>query len=454
MSDTPSDSLKSVPRRDESRREPATIDLSATEVREPPATSEEAVAAGPLPEPSDVSGPSGADVRPTPDEVIPSDDPQPPSADPDTSILSGGEGPPASSAGPGRYGFGSLLTAGIIGGLLGGGATLLADTLWRTRASGVDARLAQIEERVATAPQTPLGPLEGRLAKIETDTKGLAERLNTTQALAERGAKQAAEALSRPPASAPAGAESAAALADITARFSALEKQVQERAQTSAAAVERQVGAAQERAQAASATAQALERRIAEHDQRLAAVTKQVSERGADATAASLRVTLADRLGDSLREGTSAGQIIPMLRRLDVKPEALQAIEPYAQTRPPNAASLAREFRPIGERMIAETRPAAADWGERFWRMLDKVVTVRAIGDPASTNVASLVSRIEDALARGAIGEAAAAWDTLPDSARRVAPEWGAKLKQRAAAEAAAQTIYAEALSALAASTR
>jgi hypothetical protein len=170
--------------------------------------------------------------------------------------------------------------------------------------------------------------------------------------------------------------------------------------------------------------------------------------------AAALRVTLADRLGDALHDGTPVGQLLSMLRRLDVKPDALRPLEAYAQSAPPSTAALAQEFRPLSQRIVAETRPSASDLGERVWNMLDKVVTVRAVGDPKSTDVANLVARIEDALGRDAVGEAAAGWDALPEPARRTSQDWGAKLKQRAAAEATAQKIYAEALSALEASTR
>ena len=170
--------------------------------------------------------------------------------------------------------------------------------------------------------------------------------------------------------------------------------------------------------------------------------------------AASLRVTLADRLANAVQDGAPLGQILAMLRRLEVKPDTLRPLDPYAQNAAPTTTALAQEFRPLGQRMIAESRPSSADWGERVWRMLDKVVTVRAVGDPTSTDVASLVARIEDALARDAVGEAAEAWEALPETGRQVAPDWGAKLKQRAAAEAAAQKVYADALSALEASTR
>jgi hypothetical protein len=489
VSDTPSDSMKSRPRRHDARREPATIDLSATEVRT--ASPEPMTAAGettPSARAEDVSAAavdttegSGTSVRPTPDEVIPSDEPRPSSMDPDlvatppksrTSVPPSGppesgppeSGPPESGpaesgpAGPSRRGFGfpSLLTAGVIGGLLGAGAAMLAEAWWRPRVSRVDARLAQMEERLAATPPPSLGPVETRMSRLEADNKALADRLSAAQALAERSAKDVQEVMKRPPAGQPGGAEAAASasvLADLATRLGAIEKQTQERAQA-AAQVQERVTAMQEQTQVAASARQALERRIADQDQRLAALAKQLTERGPDAMAASLRVTLADRLADALQDGAPLGQILAMLRRLEVKPDTLRPLEPFAQSGPPTATALAQEFRPLGQRMIAESRPLSADWGERVWRMLDKVVTVRAVGDPQSTDVVSLVGRIEDALSRDAVAEAAAAWDALPERARAVAPEWGAKLKARAEAESAARKVYADALSGLEASTR
>jgi hypothetical protein len=390
-------------------------------------------------------------TRPTPDEVIPSDDAglSGPASRPDDIESSV---PPSSAYRPRRgVGFPALLGAGIVGGLLGAGATALTETWWRPRQSGTEARLAQIEQRVAAAPN--LAPLESRLSGLAAETKALAERLGATQALAERSAKQAQEALARPQAPASENPAGAAAVADLTKRLAAIETQIQERAQAGSAVQER-VSSVEQRAQAAATTAQTLERRIADQDQRLAALTKQVSERGSDALAASLRVTLADRLEDNLSDGAPVGPTLAALGRLGAKAETLRPLESYAQSAPPSAAALAQEFRPIGQRMIAEARTPASDWGERVWRMLDKVVTVRAVDDPKASDVAGLVGRIEDTLERGAFADALSAWQALPEPARAVAPDWGAKLQQRAAAEAAAQSIYAEAFSALEASTR
>ena len=120
MSDSPSDPNARL-RRNESRREPATIDLPATEVQasEPP--------------------------RPTPDEVIPSDDPQASTAD-STSAGAEASFPSSRPVDPPRRGLGfpALLGAGLLGGLLGAGAVALTETWRRPSQSGTETRLTQV----------------------------------------------------------------------------------------------------------------------------------------------------------------------------------------------------------------------------------------------------------------------------------------------------------------------
>jgi hypothetical protein len=101
--------------------------------------------------------------------------------------------------------------------------------------------------------------------------------------------------------------------------------------------------------------------------------------------------------------------------------------------------------------MIREGRPAPASFTDRLWRMADEVVTVRPVGEATGTDVESLIARIEAALRRGAITEAASAFDALPETARAPAEAFGRKLRERAAAETAASQVSAAALSALSA---
>jgi hypothetical protein len=79
---------------------------------------------------------------------------------------------------------------------------------------------------------------------------------------------------------------------------------------------------------------------------------------------------------------------------------------------------------------------------------------VRAVSDAGGNDAPSLVARIQTALANGSLRDAAAAWDALPEPARRLSDDWGRRLKQRLAAEEAVQKIADRALSALDATTR
>lgn len=447
----------------DSRREPATIDLTATELRADPA---EDKAAGPdssRPEPIENETPAEAaaateqtQATPTPDEEIPTDDVEPPSqAGAEASVPLG---TPAEAPRRGA-GLGGLVAASVIGGIVGAGAMLAAESWWRPPPPRNDARpAAAAQPAAAVVPPEAIGALDKRLAALEVESKAAAERMRTTQALAERSAQQAEAAVNRPlpsaaPAPVPDTAAATAALNELTARLSTLEGQARERAQDTTALQER-VQAGSKAADAAAGAVQALERRVADQDQRFAALTRQLSERGPDAITASLRLVLAERAADALRDGAPLGQLLALLRRLEVKPDNLQPLAPYAESGAPKAAALLQEFRPLGRRMIDETRPAPSDWNDRLWSMLGKVVTVRSLAEPRGTDAASLVARIESALANNVVADAAAAWDALPEAARRVAPGWGEKLKQRAAAEAAAQRISTEAVSALQASAR
>jgi hypothetical protein len=454
------------------RREPATIDLTATELRAhaPQAdagshdpSQSEFVAPSLRPEPLGDEAPAEpattaeqAQPTPTPDEVIPSDDiSSRAEASAEASVPLG-----APVEAPRRgTGFGALLAASLLGGIIGAGAMMVAEPWWGPLASRSDARPPTTEQRAAPAPSPDtLGPLERRIAALEAESKLAVERLRAAQALAERSAQQAEAALNRSlpattPAPAPDNAADAAAVNDLAARLSALETQARERAQATSA-LQESVQAGTNAAQTNASAVQALERRLAEQDQRLGAVTRQLSERSPDAASAPSRVVIAQRVADALREGAPLGQLLALLRRLQVKPDNLQPLEPFAQRGAPTPAALGQEFKPLGRRIIAETRPAPSDWNDRLWSVLGKVVTVRAVSEPRGTDPASLVARIETALANNAVIDAAAAWDALPDAARRVAPEWGEKLKQRAAAEAAAQRISTEAVSALEASAR
>jgi hypothetical protein len=366
--------------------------------------------------------------------------------------------------------IGALAASGLIGGLVGAGLLYGLQT-WRSTQAQPDPRLGQIEQQLGSlAPQESVRSLDTRLGSLETAQAGLSRRVEAAQALAERSAARAEEAVNRP--AGPASPQDNTAVSDLSNRLGSLEAQLRQDVQAASGAtqaLERRLGEQDQRVAAAIQTVerrlseleqrlgtatQPLERRLGELEQRLAALSRQVAEGGSDATRAGTRVVLAERLHDALREGAPYADVLAGLRRFTPEAGKLAPLEAYAEGGAPSAAALAQGFRPISERLRREARQGSEDWTDRLLRMADKVVTVRAVNEPGETGVPATVVRIEDALARGSISDAAAAWESLPDAARQASGEWGQQLKQRAEAEAAARSVAAEAVAALNQATR
>ena len=104
----------------------------------------------------------------------------------------------------------------------------------------------------------------------------------------------------------------------------------------------------------------------------------------------------------------------------------------------------AAEFRPIAERIAANRKAAQAksvaetgDIKQRLMSMAESIVQVRKVDAPAKpgeTVTEDAVPKVQDALDRGAIAEAAKAFAGLPEDVRGQFGEFGTKLASRAAA--------------------
>ncbi|MFL5180037.1 MAG: COG4223 family protein [Microvirga sp.] len=380
-----------------------------------------------------------------------------------------------------RSGAGGLVAAALLGGFTGAGLTAAAERYWPERGDTTGPRIAQLEERMAAVPTADVGAIERRLAAMETQQRETAQRAQAAQTAAERATQRAEAAANRPadPAATPqpaAGLDSVA-LEKIESRIAALEDRARTQTEGGSKIAEQLEARLSEQAkqvatlapqlaeqgqrlgtiagQSAEQTQRlaALSQQVAQQNQRVEALAKQFAERGPEAAAA-LRVVAADRVANALRDGTPFPEAFGALVRLKAEPQRLAAIEPFAKAGAPSAGALSQEFKPISQKIIAEARGPATGWSDRIGRMAEGIVTIRPDGEPGSNTVPSLVARIDDALARGALAEAAAAWDALPEPARRAQEDFGRRLKARAAAEDAARAISNQALAALDAATR
>jgi hypothetical protein len=247
-----------------------------------------------------------------------------------------------------------------------------------------------------------------------------------------------------------ASGEAEAFRQQISQRIDALDRQLTETAESLRRAAEEQAQAVGSRL---ADTTQALRNQISDLDRRLTGLSEQMASGGSEATRAGTRVVLADRLNGALAQGTPYAEVLGALRDYDVDAARLAPLEPFAEEGAPTPAELAQSFAPLAERMVDESR-SGDTWSDKLLRMADKVVTVRPVNDTGGGDVPSAVARIENALSQGRLEDAAAAWDSLPEPARRLSEDWGQQLKQRAAAEDSARAIAADAVSALNPATR
>jgi hypothetical protein len=468
-------------------RQPATIDLRASEIgREPPRAETAEAAADPVSEPAAAREPSSEAATAeniTAPASRPEEAQEPAQAADEDAMIShaaqeAAQASPVAPQPPARRrgGFASLLAASIVGGLIGAGATFLADHYWQRQRGGPDpalqARLAQLDERTAgVAREDAVRGLEQRVGAVATDLAGFNDRLRAAEEAAKAASGRADEALNRPApaavtapsAPAPGAQVDTAAIDALGARLEALEARLRERGEANASAAQSATQSARnatqtaqtaaQQAQSAAQATQTIEARLADLDRRLAEVSRQATQRTSEASA-SVKIAASTRLLDALREGAPYAPVLAALKSAGTDAAKLAPLEPYAQSGAPTGAVLRRDFAPVADRIRRETQQAPASLGDRLWRMMDKVVTVRPIDEAGTEGIPGGLARIDEALARGALKDAAAAWDALPEPARRASEDFARRLKQRAAADDAARTLSAEALSGLEASSR
>lgn len=450
-------------------------------------------------------------------------------------------------------GFGSLATAGLLGGVIGAGLLFGVERSGLLH-PGEDGRLAALDQRIAAlAPKDAVAGLDKRVAANEAALKSVPDAVATArQALekanAAQGSAPAAAEGSAPPAALPAdlvarldaldqrvsalqeepgrdqggdtrlavtpsgpstaqvgaledrlkalegkvdGAPKSAPVPDLTPKLAALQGDVEARTKANAEAaqalsqkvtalqqsLEARIQAATESVQAATQAsekvadagkaqaaeaAKAVERQLQAQADRIAGLDKAVSERAETATLqAALRVVSADRIVTALNTGAPYADALAALRGLEPgDPARLTAVAAFADKGAPTARSLAAEFRPIAEKIAASRRAAqtravaeTGDIGTKLMSMAESIVQVRRVESQGSGSgvqpAPDTTPKVQEALDRGAIKEAAEAFAALPEAARTEAGEFGIKLRSRAAAGDAAQGLLAEAFKGL-----
>ncbi|CAA2099546.1 hypothetical protein MBUL_00207 [Methylobacterium bullatum] len=336
------------------------------------------------------------------------------------------------------------------------------------------ARLDGLDQRVAALQEEPGRDQSGNAALTALSPQalsGLDDRLKAVEGKVENAAKPAVDDALASQVTALKGdlekrtrANSEADEA-LTQKLASLQQTLEARVKAATEAVQAATQASQQAVDAnktqAAEAAKGVERLLQAQSEKIAGLDKAVATRAEASTVqAAMRVVAADRIVGALNTGSPYADALAALRSSEPgDPARLTAVAAFADKGAPTARSLAAEFRPIAERIAAIRKAAQAksvaetgDIKQRLMSMAESIVQVRKVDSPAAPGEAAAedaVPKVQDALDRGAIAEAAKAFAGLPEDVRTQFGEFGTKLASRAAAGDAAQALLADAFKAL-----
>jgi hypothetical protein len=288
-------------------------------------------------------------------------------------------------------------------------------------APDLSARLDKIERAIDNQRSNPA--LDNRITELAAQTKALADNL---AALTRRADEIAATS------------QSAAKQADAALNAAETAKGASE------AASKDQIR--HEDVDALASRIMALESAV----KGLAAVTAPLTSSGADDRAARLTIA-AEALRAAVERGAPYQSELKAVQALGVDTKKTEALEPFAASGVPSAASLARELEALVPALQDASAPQSGDttFIERLKSNAQKLVRITPLNAPPGNDPQAVVDRIRLDAARTDIGAALADINALPESAKPPAAAFTKKAAAREAALAASRQIAAEALAAL-----
>ena len=172
----------------------------------------------------------------------------------------------------------------------------------------------------------------------------------------------------------------------------------------------------------------------------------------ADATDRSVRFALvAMELRIAVDRGIPFTAELNAAKQLAADPSVLAPLESLASTGVPTPAALAQDLSKLGSAMMKAARPRPEGGViERLQASAERLVRIRPVDEASGDEPSALIGRAELKATRGDIAGALADVERLPESVRAPAASWIEAAKKRLAAIAAAKSLAANALEALA----
>jgi hypothetical protein len=278
--------------------------------------------------------------------------------------------------------------------------------------------LEELTRRVAkleAAPATPSSPasdpaLAARIAALEAEVKAMAATLGSVGRRDEEVLAVARDARARADAS-------AAALAELAQRIPAAT--VAERSALEALA------------------------------NRVTAVER--SEKAVESGDRALRLALAaTALNNAVERGDAFAAELATAKALGADAKLVAALEPFARSGVPSAATLARQFSELAPSLQASGAAPREGVLARLQVNAEKLIRIRRVDEPAGSDAGAIVARAEAKVSRDDIAGAVSELAELPPDARAPAEAWIKSAQARSAAIDASRRLAADALSGLA----
>ena len=314
-------------------------------------------------------------------------------------------------------------------------------------------RLTALERRPAVAPApapAPTAPMGDLVKRVEGLEQGL------RQALAARPAPEAGASV---PVPAPAPAETqalAARLSTVEAAASAAEESAKAAVQAANRALE-----ASARPTSPPVDLRPLETRLQGLDQRLAAAEAEARATKTEAQAREAPVAalarrseatglavVAQTIAQAIEQGAPFDAALAAAAGLGAEAAKIAPLQTVAKTGVPTTRAIALLWTAEGRAAFDATQDPEGDqgWLERLKASASRVVRVRPVGEALGDDPAALIGRIDAALGRGAIGEALATWNRLPEPAKAASRGFAEAARKRVAAEEAVKALTSSAV--------
>jgi len=362
--------------------------------------------------------------------------------------------PPRPAAPAARPSRGSVLTAGIAGGIVAlaaGGLLQYAGLLGAPNAGGsspavpaaVEADIAGLKSEIEALKAAGGQPVD--LSGVTGQVDGLSQALDQVKADVA-SLKQAVEA---------GGAGEGAGIEALNAKIADIESRLAEIGPSTDAATPEAIASINERIAGVEALAKAATEAGSTVDGRLGALEQSLSSLTAkvDAQADQPKIALAiaaSALKAAIERGSTFQPEIETFAAIAPGAPGLAELRAYAEKGVATRADILAETDAAAKAMIAAANPPPANAGffDRLLSSAESLVSVRPIGAVEGPGVPETVARMEVALQAGDLTKALAEFDTLPDVAKVAGAPFADKVRARLTAEQLADQAIAAAMQA------